>query len=250
MIMKSFYELKKDVLDILDSKIEVEKKDRIPDDSAFTFENGVRCFCSALFIDIVNSTGYFSNKNINENVLARIIRSLIGGIVEIINDTENVYEVGIRGDSVYGIFHTRYRSEMVEVFSAAYIINSYMKMFNRILSQKGYPNIKIGIGLAADSELIVKVGKKRIVNDKVWIGEAVFEASNLSKIANRKGKDPIYMNYCFFNNIIDDLKKENANYSTWIKREKTSDFVSIYHCDIISTSFNEWIDRGMKNVQQ
>lgn len=247
MIVKSFYELKKDVLDILDSKIEVEKKDRIPDDSAFTFENGVRCFSSALFIDIVNSTDYFSNKSMNENVLARILRSLIGGIAEIINDTKNVYEVGIRGDSVYGIFHSQYKSEMVEVFRTAFVINSYMKMFNKILSQKGYPNIKIGIGLAADSELIVKVGKKRIVNDKVWIGEAVFEASNLSKIANRRGNDPIYMNYCFYNNVIDDLKKENVNYSTWIKSEYTSNWKTTYHCDIVSTSFNNWIDGGMKD---
>ena len=47
-------------------------------------------------------------------------------------------------------------------------------MLNKLLDKRNLPNIKAGIGLAADKNLAVKAGRKSSgINDFVWIGKTV-----------------------------------------------------------------------------
>ena len=97
--------------------------------------------------------------------------------------------------------------------------------------------------------MIIKAGRSGTgINDKIWIGKAVVDASNLSSIAGRKGISRIAMSDCFYGNIIDILQEENNDYTMWIKCKKNYyGSTEYYYCDIIQSDFNQWIEDGMKN---
>ena len=86
-------------------------------------------------------------------------------------------------------------------------------MLNKLLATKNYPQIKVGIGMASDQELVVKAGRKGTgINNLVWIGNAVTKASNLSSVANKNTIDTIY-----------------------------------YSASIIDIAFQNWITNGMQD---
>lgn len=247
--MYSYLKSKKDINEIFDSKIDIKSEASLPaSDSDYTYENGIKTWVSSIFIDIVNSTQYFNNQNISENILARIVRAFISELVKILADIDDYHEIGIRGDSVYAIYKASLKANLIDVFKVAYRVNTFLKMFNRLLAQRNWPLIKAGIGLGCDIDLVIKAGAPRKANDKIWIGHAVFDASNLSKIANRNGKQPICMNSLFYLNVIDLLKKENESYLSWITKAYSYDFKGdFYQCDIVQKNFDDWIDGGMKD---
>ena len=55
----------------------------------------------------------------------------------------------------------------------------------------------------------------------------------------------------FYNNTIKHLLKENEQYSNWIHPHYQgygyyyNSNVDYYHCDIIETDFNNWIEKGI-----
>ena len=64
-------------------------------------------------------------------------------------------------------------------------------MLNKLLDKRNLPNIKAGIGLAADKNLAVKAGRKSSgINDFVWIGKTV-TTSNLADLGNKEGFGPL-----------------------------------------------------------
>lgn len=238
---------KKEIEDILDSKIDVKDTPSIPEDNEISFGNGVRTWVSSIFVDIVSSSKFFARDDVSRNVKSRIIKSFVEQIVSIYHDNENVYEIGIRGDCVYAVFKAEYKKNILSVFKTAYCINTFLRMFNKILSIKKYPAINAGIGVGTGYDLIVKAGKKRIVNDKIWVGDSLVNASNLSKIANRYGYDPICLDKTTYSNIIEYLLKENENYSNWIRPATSLKFAdSFYQCNIVQAFYDEWINNGMK----
>ena len=235
------------ILETLGSKVEVQTTKTIPSDGAFTYENGIKAWVGALFVDIVDSTSLFKESNISDNMLSRIMRSFVEQVVAIIHENENQYEIGIRGDCVYGIFQADKQDKLVSIFRTAFCINTFMKMFNAILANKNLPSIGVGIGIGCDEQLVIKAGKKAVCHDKIWIGDGIVNASNLSKIANRDYYDPICMDSTMYGSIIGLLAQENSNYRKWIKKASSSQYDGIfYQCDIIQTDFNDWIDGGMK----
>lgn len=71
------------------------------------------------------------------------------------------------------------------------------------------------------------------------------DACHLGNIANRNGISAIAMSTVFYDNIEEILKKENERYKDWVKPHKTYYSVDYYHCDIIETEFNEWIEETL-----
>ena len=246
--MYDYKESKQRVVVILDSKVDVVKKDTIPSsDSAFTYENGIKAWVGALFVDIVDSSRLCKSP---DKTTAKIFRAFCSEIIAILKDDENYREIGIRGDCVYCIYSVNKQNDLVKIFRHAYLINTFMKMLNKLLDKKGYGQIHAGIGLGCGEYLIIKAGHNVSgINDKIWIGKAVVDACKLGNTANRNGIGAITMSTLFYDNIIDILKEENENYSSWIKAHTSSYYgpIDYYHCNIIRNDFNDWIDDGMIN---
>lgn len=244
--MYDYQKSKETVEKILKSSTKIEERSTIPSsDSEFTYENGIKAWVGALFIDIVDSSKLF--KSPNENT-ARIIRSFCSEIISILKDDPNYREIGIRGDCVYGIFSTQFREDLVKVFEHAYRINSFMKMLNKLLKKNNYSTITAGIGLGCSEDLIIKAGQNGSgINDKIWIGKAVVEAAHLSDIANRNGVSPIALSPLFYNNVIELLCEANPNYKYWIKEHRKEYYGSVdyYACNIVETRFDEWIEKNI-----
>lgn len=97
--MYEFSKSKDTIVSILNSPTKIVERDRIPSsDSDFTYENGIKTWVGALFIDIVNSSRLFQTANEDT---ARIIRCFCSEIISILRDDDNYREIGIRGDCVY-----------------------------------------------------------------------------------------------------------------------------------------------------
>ncbi len=246
--MYSYKDSKSNIINILKSKTPIEKKKRIPSDNEFTYENGVLTWVSSIFIDIENSSTMFSQK---DEKLARLMRAFTSEVICIMQDLNCYNQIGIRGDCVYSIYDIETQNDLVDVFRIAYQLNTFMNMFNKIIIDFGYNKINAGIGIGCDENLIIKAGRTGTgINDKIWIGKAVVDAANLSSIAGRDGIEPIAMSSCMYNNIINILKKENDGYLKWIKEHRRNNYylneIDFYHCNIVSTKFNSWIEGGMK----
>lgn len=197
------------IINILKTKTEVIKSAGVPKkEESFTYKNAYLTWVSAIFIDIKDSSKLFDTK---DEKLARLMRAFTSEIISIFQSLDNYRQIGIRGDCVYAIYDTKYNKDLYDIFVIAYILNTFVNMFNKIICENGYNEITAGIGLGCDEELIIKAGKTGTgINDKIWIGKAVVDASNLSGIANRNGIKPIAMSSVFYCNVIDLLVKENV----------------------------------------
>lgn len=246
---------KSNILKILNSPNEVKESNNISEiedstNGSLNFENGVRGWISSIFIDIVDSSSLFQGKK--DKTIAKIIRAFSSEIVDILNDTQLYRQIGIRGDCVFGVFSTPHKKDIDTVFNMAVDINTLRGMLNSLLEKGNFPKIEYGIGLGCSKDLVIKVGKKRVVNDLVYIGDAVVNASNYSSIANRNQISTIAMDRCFYSNILDLQKESNKDFESWISIEykktpyyTTTKEVDFYHCDIIRKQFSDWIRNGM-----
>lgn len=239
---------KKRVKEILDNKLEVIEENELPSIDELTFDNAYKSWVSAVFVDIRESTSLFTDED--KTKVSKIIRSFTSEIIEILRGDDNLREIGIRGDCVYAIYTTPKRDDVFECTQKAFYVNTYMKMLNKLLKDKKYPTITMGIGIGTAEELIVKAGRKGVgINNPVWIGEAVTGASNLSSTANKDGYASIAFSNNTYTNIIKQLRKNNSSkdVDSWFTMYNDSDLGTFYCADIIKCEFDEWIDDGMKD---
>ena len=99
--MYNYRDSKSNINNILKSQTPIEKKNAIPADSAFTYENGILTWVASIFVDIENSTKLFNTKN---EKLARLMRAFTSEVICIFQDIKNYNQIGIRGDCVYSIY--------------------------------------------------------------------------------------------------------------------------------------------------
>lgn len=155
--MYDYKKSKETVEAILKSPTKIVEKNHVPSsDAEFTYENGIKAWVGALFVDIVDSTKLFQSPNEDT---ARIIRSFCSEIISILKDDSNYREIGIRGDCVYCIYTAPYQEDLVDIFRHAYRINSFIAMLNKLLQKNGYSTIRAGIGLGCSQDLIIKAGQ-------------------------------------------------------------------------------------------
>lgn len=246
----SFYDYRKGkdrVESILDNDLIVIEQNKVPSDESFTFSNGYYSWVTGVFVDIRNSSALFADED--KEKVSKVIRSFTSEIIEILRSDDNLREIGIRGDCVYAIYTTPKKDDVYEVANKTFYINTYMKMLNKLLSERSLPEIKVGIGMSTDQELVVKAGRKDVgINSKVWIGKAVTTASNLSSLGNKSGRKSLVYSSCSYSNFIEKLKEKNeektpADWFTYYNDINGS----YYTADIIITDFNDWILNGMKD---
>lgn len=238
---------KKKVEEILDNTDAVKEVKKFPqNDDDFTYTNGYKAWAGAIFVDLRDSTKLFSQDEVE---VAKVIRGFTSEIIEILKkDTDdNLIEIGIRGDCVYAIYSVAFKEDIHDIATRAVYINTYMNMLNKLLEERKLPNIKAGIGLAANKTLAVKAGRKSSgINNLVWIGNAVTHASKLSDLGNIHLVRPIVMSETFYNNYIDEELKKNEHAKNLWEFKKDQNLGGIYHGDVIMIKFNNWINNGMQ----
>jgi len=242
--MYDYKEGKKRIDEILDNKLEVEEKE-IPEENSFTYENGYYGWVTAIFIDIRNSSQLFTNSD--KSKVSKIIRSFSSETIEILRESSDLREIGIRGDCVYAIYNTPYISNIFDIFAKSCDINTLIRMLNKLFLKRNFPNIQIGIGLSTAKELVVKAGRKGTgISNSVWIGDAVTKASNLSSLGNKNGINTIVLSYDMYNYIINEfVKKQKEEVKSWFKYHIDTKFGSYYDCDIVRIYFDAWVEGGM-----
>lgn len=237
---------KKRISDILDTKLEVIEQNKLPTDDNFTFENGYYSWVTGIFVDIRNSTSIFTNND--KEKVSKVIRSFTSEIIEILRVDDNLREIGIRGDCVYAVYTTPKKDDIYELADKTFYVNTFMGMLNKLLNNRSYETIKVGIGMSSAQELVVKAGRKGVgINSKVWIGDAVSRASNLSSLGNKNGLASIVFSNLSYINFIDKLVNNNPkkDVKSWFTKHSDSDNGTYYDANIIKLVFDKWIDDGM-----
>lgn len=237
---------KQRIEEILDHKLNVIVQDKIPQGDNFTFSNAYYGWVTGVFIDIRDSTTLFSEES--KELVSKIIRSFTSEIIEILREDDNLREIGIRGDCVYAIYTSPSKDDEYEIANKVFYINTFMQMLNKLLEERTFPTIKVGIGVATSQELVVKAGRKGVgINNNVWIGEAVTRASNLSSLGNKDGMSSIVISHGTYINIIDRLRENNKekDVDSWFTEHNDNSLGTYYDANILQVAFDNWIKAGM-----
>lgn len=209
-----------------------EEKDSIPARSSLTYTNGYYVNCTALFVDICDSSELTHYQN--RPILAKIYRSFISELVAFFNSFPKSREVNINGDCVWVVFDTPQKMDVDTAFSAACGANALVNVLNFKLEKKEYQTYKVGIGIDYGRALMVKAGHKgSTINDVIWMGDVVNQACHLAEKANTMWANnyPILLSDVIFNNLNADNQKlcrRNTNYMC-------------YQSDAVNTVMNNWL---------
>jgi class 3 adenylate cyclase len=221
------------IRDILNSAEAFEEVDQIPQRSRLTFSNGFYANCTALFIDIRESSSLPSKHT--RPVTGKIYRAYLSECVAVINSAPSCREVFINGDCVSGILNTPYTPDIDEAFSLAAKLNSATDILNWRLEKKGYAQIRCGIGLAYGRALMLKAGYSGSgINDVIWMGDVVNEASNLCHQGNKGGRSVIQVSQTVAQNL-------NASHKAFLTAVHGGLRISHYECNVVNTEMNDWL---------
>ena len=225
----------------LNNHNDYEERNAIPTRDQLTFSNGFYVDCYALFVDIRSSSKLPELHQ--KRVLAKIYRSYISELTAIMQGFSNCKEINIVGDCVSGIFGHNRKDDVMQPFQAAYTINGVVRILNYKLEQKGWNTIKVGIGIARGKALMIQAGFKGSgINDVVWMGEVVNQASNLCNIANKNGNDVIVVSKDVYNDLEGKLGANNEPYQEMLRKSRYLE--EYYTGDIILISMLNWLKQN------
>lgn len=186
--------------EILDSAEAFEEVNTIPGREKLTYSNGFYVNCTAVFIDIRESSKLPEKHT--RPVLGKIYRAYLSECVAVMNSDPNCREVVINGDCVSGIMNTPYKVDIDTAFSTTAKLNSLINILNWRLEQKGYTPIRCGIGIAYGQALMMKAGYKGSgLNDVIWMGDVINYASNLCHQGNKYPRQVIQVANGVYNNL-------------------------------------------------
>jgi len=214
-----------------------EEKDSLPDRSALTYTNGYYANCSALFVDLRDSSslpGIY-----NRPALAKLYRAFISETVAILNSDTGAREINIVGDCVWGLYNTPYKSDIDGIFSLAYQTNSLLKLLNYKLAKANYKTpIRAGVGLAWGRALMIKAGYSGSgLQDVVYMGDVVNRAA---KLAAKGSKTPWAPPIMIDGGFAANLNEHN-------QALVTNDYQYGCHTsDAISIAMQEWYSENCK----
>lgn len=213
-----------------------EETNSLPDRDKLTFTNGFYSYCTALFVDIRDSSD-LPNKYKRPR-LAKIYRAFISETVAILNSNPRVREVNIVGDCVWAVYNTPSKTDIDDVFFLACKVNALENILDCKLKKAGYETpIYLGIGLSYGRALMIKAGYKgSSINDVVYMGDVVNQAAHL---ASQGGKSNGY--YSRTSRIhMDGVFQQNLNdHNTGLTRQ-VSWYPPVYSSDAVDTAMYDW----------
>ncbi|MGW4881335.1 hypothetical protein ACWEPI_32845 [Streptomyces sp. NPDC004262] len=214
-----------------------EEVDSLPDRSKLTFSNGYYANCSAIFVDIRDSSKL--PNHYKRPRLARIYRAYLSELVAIFNGDSNTREINIAGDATWAVINTPYKTDIDGVFSLAAQANSMTKVLNYEMRKASYTTpIKVGIGMSWGRALMIKAGYNGSgINDVVYMGDVVNQAAKLANYGNSDWNIPAIVTSSVFHGNLnsDNQKLLNYNYG----RE-------CYTGDVINIAMEEWFKENCK----
>lgn len=224
------------IREILDSAETFDEVDGIPVRSSLTYANGFYVNCTALFIDIRGSSKLAASHT--RPVLGKLYRAYLSECVAVMNGNTNCREVFINGDCVSGIFNTRYKPDIDDVFSTAAKLNSTTQILNWRLEQKGYTTFLCGIGMAYGRALMLKAGYNGSgINDVIWMGDVVNEASNLCHDGNRGSRATFQASTMVHANLCD----RNKGLLTPVSKTHLLQ-IDQYEGEVINTAMRDYLN--------
>ena len=235
---------------IINSELSIVEQDSLPTDDEITFSKGYRCCVSSIFVDIRNSSILFHDKENEENT-SKIIKCFSSEIISILKDAKNLREIGIRGDCVYAIYTTPDDDDVYELAHKTFSINTFISMLNELLKSAQLQTIEAGIGMSTAEELVISACYNYHGNSKVWIGDAVSRASNLSSLGSKNGNPRIVFSEESYKKIIKKLittnkDKKPANWFTY--NEDADKAIGVYYTtSIVKKQFDKWIKCTISN---
>lgn len=218
--------------EILDaSNDEFVESDSIVDREKLTYTNGFYVHCTALFVDIRDSSNMTDAHK--RPVLAKIYRSFISEMVALMNGHDTCREVNINGDCVWCVCETNYKKDIDGVFSLAAKACSLVDILNYKLKKKDFQRYEVGVGIDYGRALMIKAGYKgSSIQDVLWMGDVVNQACHLSNEANSGYFDKrVFLSNIIFDNLNDDNKK-------LCTKDGGRD---IYQADIVNIGMNDWL---------
>jgi class 3 adenylate cyclase len=137
------------------------------------------------------------------------------------------------------VFDTPDKANINEVFSLAARLASLVKTLNYKLRMHNIDPIAVGIGVAYGRALMTKAGYSGSqINDVVWIGEVVNDASHLAAYANSSRQDKEVMVSRVFYHNLDDKNKGLLELNT--DRD-------CYQGNVINLAMEAWYDTNCKD---
>lgn len=224
------------IADILDQPTgQFEETDALPDRDRLTYTNGFYGRCSAIFVDIRNSSDLPARYK--RPTLAKLYRAFISEMVAVLNSDPFVREVNIVGDCVWATYNTPRKSDIDDVFTVACRANTLRKLLNKQLTERGYDALTFGIGVDWGRVLMIKAGYNgSAINDVVYMGDVVNRAAHLAHKAGRGWlAPPIWAGSGFVYNLTDDNKQ-------WLTSRHDGDLGTVYTGDVVMSTMSEWID--------
>lgn len=210
-----------------------EAVDELPDRDRLTYSNGFYGKCSAVFIDIRDSSGLTSKHK--RPTLAKIYRAFISEMVAVLNSDVNVREVNIVGDCVWAVYNTTTKSDIDAVFRVASKANTLLKLLNYRYAKKSIDPLAIGIGIDYGRVLMIKAGFSGSgINDVIYMGDVVNRAAHLAHEAGRGTSNPIFVGGVFHQNL-------NDHNQGLLRSSHVSELGNIYTGNVVNTEMNDWI---------
>lgn len=176
------------ITEILDSPAAFDDQGAIPNSNALTYSNGFYVECTAIFIDIRGSSK-LSEKYAQRRTVGKLYRAYVSECVAVLNSSPRCSQAFIQGDCVSAVFDTPNREAVNDVFRLVAMLNSIVKLLNYRLEQRNFATIQVGIGIDAGRALMLKAGSNGSgINDIIWMGDVLNQASHFCHAANKDGR--------------------------------------------------------------
>lgn len=215
-----------------------EESDSLPSREKLTFNNGFYAKCSAIFVDIRDSSSLPSKYK--RPTLAKIYRAYISEMVAILNGNPDAREVNIVGDGVWAVFDTPYKRDIEGVFDAIARMNSLVKILNCKMAKREYSTpIRVGIGAAYGRALMIKAGYKgSAISDVVYMGDVVNRAAKCAAHGSSNwGVPAVVLDEDFACNLSEE-------HQGWFKAEYYNNWRT---GNVVITEMEEWHEENCEH---
>lgn len=184
-----------------------EEVNSIPTRNELTYDNGYYVNCSAIFIDIRESSDLTDNHY--RPTLAKLYRAFISETIALLNSNRYCKEIFINGDCVTGICNTFGSTSADELIDTVAKICSLVDILNCKFRKSDIEEIDVGIGISYGRALMIQAGYKGSgLYEVVWMGDVVNEASNLCNKANKESDSRVLISNSFLLRLSEDYQEK------------------------------------------